>query len=220
VAIRQVFFDLNGTLLDPAAMGAPLRGRDAEQTAKDILREAVMLSMAETLTGSYRDFSQLLRAAAERHLTLAGEWDRLDEVTSASQRMWPFPDAATSIETLRWVGIGAGVLTNSSSAAATSLLARAELELEPVLGTDQVHAFKPDPRVYRLAVEAAGSAASEVALITAHGWDAIGAKRAGLRAAWVSRQEGVRVQLDPDPDFDARDLADAARQIAAASERG
>jgi 2-haloacid dehalogenase len=163
VAIRQVFFDLNGTLLDPAAMGAPLRGRDAEQTAKDILREAVMLSMAETLTGSYRDFSQLLRAAAERHLTLAGEWDRLDEVTSASQRMWPFPDAATSIETLRWVGIGAGVLTNSSSAAATSLLARAELELEPVLGTDQVHAFKPDPRVYRLAVEAAGSAASELA---------------------------------------------------------
>jgi 2-haloacid dehalogenase len=206
VAIRQVFFDLNGTLLDPSAMAAPLRDEGGEATAREIIQEAAVLSMAETLTGSYRDFSELLRAAAGRRLSLYGAADRLDEVMKASERMQAFPDAAASIQTLRSAGIGAGGLTNS--------------ELEPVIGTDRIQAFKPDPRVYRMALETAGRTAREVALVTAHDWDAIGAKRAGLRVARVSRQEGVRLQLDPEPDFETSDLVSAAREIVATSSGG
>jgi 2-haloacid dehalogenase len=218
--LRQVYFDLNGTLFDPSAIGEPVGGSDSQRVAEEILGDTVLLSMAETLTGSYRDFSELLQAAATRRLALAGDPGLVGEVTSAAQRMRPFPDAEEALERLRSAEIGVGVLTNSSTETARSLLARSGLELDPVLGTDQIGAFKPDPRVYRLAVDASGHPAEEVGLITAHGWDALGAKRAGLRAAWVSRREHLRVELAPEPDFEVKDLAEAAERMIAASAAG
>jgi 2-haloacid dehalogenase len=216
VAIRQVFFDLNGTLLDPAAMGAPLDGERYGGVAEAILGDAVLLAMAETLCGSYRDFSELLRAAARRRLELIGEGDRLGAVVSAAKEMEPFPDAAPAIYTLHSAGIGTGVLTNSSSETARTLIRDAALpELDPVVGTDEVRAFKPDRRVYRRAVEAAGLDSAEVALISAHSWDALGAQRAGLRAAWVARGEKVPLRVGGVPDYEAPDLATAAAQLAA-----
>jgi 2-haloacid dehalogenase len=215
--IQQVFFDLNGTLFDPSVMARPLGTDGSDGLVEEILGDAILYAMAETLSGSYRDFSELLQAAAARRLALAGKPDLVDEVTSAARTMLPFPEAEEAVAKLRSAGIGAGVLTNSSTATARSLLAGSGLELDPVIGTDQVRAFKPDPRVYRRAVEASGHAAGEVVLITAHAWDAIGAKRAGLNAAWVSRRERLRPQVDPAPDFEASDLADAAGRIVTVS---
>ena len=211
--IEQVVFDLNGTLFDPAAMAEPL-GHGGEGLVEEILGDTILLAMVETLTGSYRDFSELLRAAARRRLALQGQDDRLDAVVAGAKEMKPYPEAPVAIETLREAGIGAAVLTNSSTDAARSLVANAELRpLAPIVGTDQVGAFKPDFRVYERGVEAAGRRPEAVALITAHAWDAIGAKRAGLRAAWVSRRERARPRIDPAPDLEAPDLATAAARI-------
>jgi FMN phosphatase YigB (HAD superfamily) len=88
----------------------------------------------------------------------------------------------------RVVGDRAGVLTNTE--AARSLIAAADLpDLDPVVGTNQVRAFKPDRRVYEHCVEASGRAPGEVVLITAHGWDAVGAKRAGDRERGQHRRQ-------------------------------
>jgi 2-haloacid dehalogenase len=218
VAIEQVLFDLNGTLFDPAAMAEPL-GNGSEGLVEEILGDAVLLGMVETLTGSYRDFSELLRAGASRRLALRGQDDRVDAVLAGAQEMRPYPDARAAIETLRDAAIGAGVLTNSSTDAARSLVANGDLPpLAPIVGTDQVQTFKPDRRIYERGVEAAGRRPDEVVLITAHAWDAIGAKRAGLRAAWLWRRERARPPIDPAPDLEAPDLATAAARIAGAGE--
>lgn len=214
--IRQVYFDLNGTLFDPSAMAEPLGGAGAEELVREILSEAILLSMAETLSGSYRDFAELLRAAAARRLALVEKEDRVDDVVSAARRMQPFPDAGQAISTLRAADIGAGVLTNSSTESARTLVAGAGLDLQPIVGTDQVEAFKPDRRVYERGAAAAGWAVDETALITAHGWDAIGAKRAGMLAVWVSRKERVAPRIDLGPDLEAESLAQAAELAVAA----
>ena len=57
----------------------------------------------------------------------------------------------------------------------------------------------------------------EIVLVSAHWWDLAGAKRAGLRTAWVSAKERVLMPGTPEPDFRAANLADAARSIASAS---
>jgi 2-haloacid dehalogenase len=92
-------------------------------------------------------------------------------------------------------------------------VSRSGLELEPLIGTDQVRAFKPDRRVYERGAEEAGFSMGEVALITAHGWDAIGARRAGMRATWVARKERLRPPIDPAPDLEAETLLESARRI-------
>jgi len=215
VRISQAFFDLNGTLFDPAAMGTPLEGEGRDLLVDEMLDGAVRLAMVETLTGSYRDFADLLRASASRTLALAGQADRLDEVASAVLEMRPYADGIAAVETLRAAGIAVGILTNSSTEAARSLIAKAELpDLDPIVGTDQVRAFKLDRRVYERGVEAAGRPAGEVVLITAHSWDALGANRAGLLAAWIAARERARPPIEPAPDFEAADLLGAAEQIA------
>jgi len=213
VAIRQGYFDLNGTLFDPSAMADPLDGDDAEELVEEILGETVLLAMVETLSGSYRDFAELLQAAASRRLTLAGKGEHADEVASAARRMRPFPDGGKAVSTLRAAGFGVGVLTNSSTESAESLVIESGLELEPLVGTDQIRAFKPDHRVYERGAQAAGCLIDEVALITAHGWDAIGARRAGMVAAWVSQKERVPPRIDPAPDIEVESLAEAAEQL-------
>ncbi|MGH2985849.1 MAG: haloacid dehalogenase type II [Solirubrobacterales bacterium] len=216
MAPTRALFDLNGTLFDPSPMAEPLpREADGARFVQDVLDDAVLLAAVETITGSFRDFAELLRAAAARHLSAFGEPEMLDAVMEASKRMPPFPEASVAIEALRSAGVQVGILTNSSRDAACSLLSRAGLELEPVVGTDDVGAFKPDRRVYERGVEATNARPSDVVLVTAHWWDALGAKRAGLRAAWISRNEAVRVKVEPSPDYEAGDLAEIAGQIAA-----
>jgi 2-haloacid dehalogenase len=220
VAISHALFDLNGTLFDPMVMAEPLAEDEGGELVERILDDTIALAMAETLSGSYRDFSELLRAAASRRLSLAGRQERLDELMSAAAAMRPFADGRRAVEELRAAGLETGVLTNSSTETAASLLADSDLDMEPVVGTDQVRAFKPHPSVYRLGVEATGRPAEELVLVSAHSWDVLGASRAGLRTAWISRRERVAPPIGAGADIEAPDLIGAARRIAAATTRG
>ena len=210
---EQIFFDMNGTLFDPSVLGESL-GEDGPSFAAAVLGDAVTLSMVATITDSFREFSELLEAAARGRLERAARPELISEVLSATRRMRPFPEAAEAIGILREAGCRVGVLTNSSTAAARKLIEATELQLDPVVGTDQVGAFKPDRRVYERGLEVAGTGAAETLLITAHWWDAVGAKRAGMQTGWISREEGSHPAIDPEPDFVAADLAALAEVIA------
>lgn len=214
MAIEHALFDLNGTLLDPAAMTTPL-GPEGAGLSDAILGDTVLLAMAETLRGSYRDFGELLRIAAARRLELAGIGDRLDELIAGVGEMRPFPEAAKAISTLRSAGIGAGVLTNSSTATAKRLIGASGLELDPIVGTDSVRAFKPDRRVYERGLEVLDLPAARVVLFSVHSWDVAGARAAGLKAAWVARKEGLPTLIEGEPDFRGKDLAAVAAAVAA-----
>jgi FMN phosphatase YigB (HAD superfamily) len=54
-----------------------------------------------------------------------------------------------------------------------------------VFGVDEVEAYKPDPRPYRLVLDELG----EATLVAAHAWDCAGALRAGMSAVWVRSEE-------------------------------
>lgn len=215
MAPSHALFDLNGTLFDPSVMAEALPAdANGEGFVDAVLGDAVLLGVVETITGSFRDFAELLRTAAARRLRAIEAEGALEAVIQASQLMRPFPGAGEAVERLRVAGIGVGVLTNSSGETARSLLSRTGFELDPVIGTDEVGAFKPDPRVYRRGAERVDVDPGEVVLVTAHWWDAVGAKRAGMQAAWISRREGFRLEVEPAPDYEAGDLAEIARLIA------
>ncbi|MGE5636867.1 MAG: hypothetical protein ACM3UV_08015, partial [Nocardioidaceae bacterium] len=100
MALRWVLFDMNGTLLDPSGIGAPL-GLDAESSL-GALDEAVLYAMAETLSGSYRPLSELLAASLARRAEAAGAGaGGLDAALERAARMPPFPDAGAALWLLR-----------------------------------------------------------------------------------------------------------------------
>jgi 2-haloacid dehalogenase len=219
--LRWVLFDLNGTLLDPSGVGEPLGLGAAESLSA--LDEAIVQSMADTLSGARRGFPGYLRAALERRARLAGRGvEALNEAMERAAGMPAYPDAAAAIEGLGDAGLSVGVLTNSARAAAEAALSTAGLRerLQLVVGADEAATYKPDPRVYRLGVERAGAEPGSVCLVAAHGWDLLGAGRVGLRTAWVARKERFLLSTVPEPDFRGETLLEVALRIADAAGRG
>jgi 2-haloacid dehalogenase len=82
-------------------------------------------------------------------------------------------------------------LGNGSAATVRTLLERAELAplVQAVLSIEDARHWKPHAAAYQYAERKLGLGADRLALVAAHAWDVQGAKRAGWRAAWVSRLE-------------------------------
>jgi 2-haloacid dehalogenase len=133
-----------------------------------------------------------------------------------ARAMPPYPDALEAVERLAAAGLHVGVLTNTPTENAEAALKGAGLRdaLELVVGSDQTGAFKPHPRVYAGGVERTGEPAGEVCMVATHGWDLLGAHRAGMRTAWVRHKERVRYPTHPAADFEGDSLAEVAGAIA------
>lgn len=205
-----ILFDLNGTLLYPGGIGAPLGLSREESLAA--LDDAIAGSMAETMSGSYRPLPEFLRAAL---VALAGSDTGIEEAMERAKRMPPYPDCLAALEQLRGAGIKTGVLTNSARNRAVEGLEAAGLieSFDLVAGSDEVEVFKPDPRMYRLGIERTSARPEEICMVASHWWDLMGAQRAGMRGGFVQRDGRPFMASGPEPDFRAATLDGLAAQI-------
>jgi 2-haloacid dehalogenase len=218
--VEWVLFNMNGTLLDPAGMAEPLGGGAEERRlVSEAFREALLLTMADTLSGgAWRPLPDYLRAALERTLRARGrELTALDAAIARASSMDAFGEALGALEALQEAGMHTGVLTNSSTDAAEHALASAGLRdrLEVVIGSDGVGSYKPHPSVYEHAADRLGVQRERLCLVAAHAWDVMGAMRAGLCGAWVAHNERWLVPVVPEPDVRGADLEDVASKLIA-----
>jgi 2-haloacid dehalogenase len=180
--------------------------------------------MADTVSrGAYRPLPEYLRATLERALRAEGrDTEALDAAMERAATMQPFPEAGAALSRLRAADLRVGVLTNSTGESAERALMAARLRdnFEVVIGSDEVHTFKPHPLVYEHAAERVKDEAGAIILVAAHGWDVMGAMRAGLRGAWISRSERWLVPIVPEPDLRGEDLEDVADKILGLAARG
>ena len=208
----NVVFDALGTLFDPA----PLRERLGEAAFEAWFERTLHSAATLTVVGEFVPFAELARAtlattARVLELDIAAE-----DVVAELRRLPPAEDARAALEHVRERGGRAFVLTNGGRDAGEELVERSGLGglVERVFGVDEVSAYKPDSRPYRMVLEAVGD---ETALVAGHAWDVVAAQRWGLRGIWVDRHE--RVWPFPGelvPDATASDLV-AAAQLATGS---
>lgn len=210
-----VLFDLNGTLTDLGGIGAPWAAPDLGAVALD---DAIRTAMVDALTGAYRPFAEHLRAAIAVHVRRRDlDASRIDEALARAAALDPQPDAEEALTAIATAGHRLAVLTNSGAEGGRRTLRSAGLadHFETVLGVDAVRSFKPHPGTYRHAVDALGASPDSVILAAAHEWDVTGAKRAGLRGAWIDRRGDGPSPVAEAPDVYATSLTDLARQLAA-----
>jgi 2-haloacid dehalogenase len=216
--MAHVLFDVNGTLLDPRGLTASWEGAPAG-LGLSVLDQTVLQSMVDTMTGEFRPFGDYVRAALAHRAELMGLGDDAVEAgVRAAAALPPYPDAADALARLRVAGHTPCAVTNSPTDGARAALGAAGLleHMHAVIGADTVRAYKPDPRVYRNAIDVLGLDPGESWFVAGHWWDVAGAKRAGLRTAWIGRDEGALIATTPEPDIRATDLREAAEAIAAA----
>ncbi len=175
----NVVFDAMGTLFDLAPVRERLGAAATEAWFERILHSAATV----TLIGDFVPFAELARTTlATTCAKLAIEADQ-DDVLAQLQQLPAADGAREALERADH----AFVLTNGGRDGGEALVRNAGLEdlVERVFGVDEVRAYKPDPRPYRLVLDAVG----EATLVAAHAWDVVGAVRAGLQAVWVNGDE-------------------------------
>lgn len=220
-------FDSNGPLVDSLEMNGYLRAMvgDLADRFSELWREKqVEYAFRRGLMGRYEDFGvctrQALRYAMRALKSDLSEEDQ-EQLMSEYQRLKAFPDVVAGLETLRSQGHQLAAFSNGSEATVRSLLDHAAVLplLDQVVSVDDLRTFKPDPRVYVYLSGRLGRPTGETWLVSSNPWDVIGAKSAGLRAAWVRRKPDA--VFDPwgiEPDLIAGDLSDLAGRLDSSTE--
>ena len=189
--VDTIVFDILGTLVDDAAgLRAALAERVPAEDVDDLValwRTTVGAEHRRIVDGQrgYVVGEVLDREAAHAVAERAGLTD-VDTLVRAAGHRPAWPDTAAGL-----AGLAADhELIGLSNADRTALLrmnASAGLRWHTALSTEAVRSYKPDPAVYRMAIECADRPPERMLMVAAHAWDLRGARAAGMRTAYLDR---------------------------------
>ena len=146
-----------------------------------------------------------------------GEEERV-HLNRAWHRLDPWPDAVEALTRLKRRYTICS-LSNGNIGLLTNMAKRAGLPWDCVLSAEVFRAYKPDPAAYLGVAGVFDLPPGEVMLVAAHHDDLSGARRCGLRTAYVERpaefgaDQPKDVSPRPENDLHGRDLLDIAAQL-------
>ncbi len=215
-------FDIYGTLVDPLEMNVklkPLAGDHADHMSELWRQKQIEYALRRGLMRDYQNFgvctAQALRYAARAfgvELTETEEQMLLGEY----QNLSAFDDVIPGMEAMKRSGHRMVAFSNGVEETARTLLERAGVlpHLEGMVSVDDLGTFKPDPRVYEYLSQRLETPIEETWLVSSNAWDVIGAKNAGLRAAWIQRSpQAIFDPWNVEPDLVATDLRELASKL-------
>jgi 2-haloacid dehalogenase len=219
--------DVYGTLVDPIGVSDYLRsqiGDQAERMAEQWRAKQLEYTFRRAAMGRYENFdlctSRALRwVAASLKISLTNE--QTAQILDQYRKLNAYPDAASGLASLKRRGYALYAFSNGVDSSLRQLLEHAGLyaHLDCIVSVDEIGTFKPDPRVYHHLVRRLGTKPGDNWLISSNPFDIIGAKAAGLKAAWIKRSPSA--VFDPwgiEPDLVVTDLNDLARHTLATDE--
>jgi 2-haloacid dehalogenase len=224
--VDVLLFDVLGTVVDEA-------GSMRDELAATLNQAGVEREQADALTAAWiRRFATLMESVLD-----GGPWRTTDELNAealvyvlrdgprlpqaavrqlalAGHRLRPWPDSAQALRRLarRFTVVA---LSNGNLSMLTAMFAGAGLTWHGVLSAEMARAYKPDPAVYRLALDQLALSPQRTLMVAAHPWDLRAAAAHGLRTAYVERAgEGEPLPSDRF-DLTVPDLAALATALTA-----
>jgi 2-haloacid dehalogenase len=213
--IRACLFDAYGTVFDfaSAAAGcADVLGDDSARLTALWRDKQLAYSWLRTIQGRHADFWQVTGDALDFALAAIGRNDPAlrARLMRLYETLAPFPEVAETLRRLRAGGMMTAILSNGAPAMLNSAIGGNGLGplFDAVLSIEEVGVYKPDRRVYQLAVDRLGVAAGAIVFLSSNGWDAWAASAFGMRVAWCNRTGQPREILPGAPDHEIRSLAE------------
>jgi 2-haloacid dehalogenase len=212
--VKACVFDAYGTLFDfaSAARACPDVPPEAIERLSALWRDKqLQYTWLRAAQGRHADFLQVTADALDFTLeTLALTRFALRErLLDLYFRLSPFPEVPETLTRVRAVGLTTAILSNGTPAMLAAAVGAAGLNdlFDAVLSVEEVGAFKPDLRVYQLAVDRLGTPAASIAFVSSNGWDAHAASAFGMQVVWCNRYGQRRERLPGAPDREITTLA-------------
>ena len=213
--VQACVFDAYGTLFDYASAAAGCTDALGDRAAAltGLWRDKqIQYSFWRAAHGRHADFWQVTGEALDYAMETLGLADarlrkRLMELYLS---LTPFPEVPALLEQLQRRGMRMAILSNGAPWMLQSLVDQAGLadRFEALLSVEEVGAFKPHPKVYKLAVDRLGVPARAISFQSSNGWDAHAASSFGMRVVWCNRTNQRRERLPGAPDRIVTSLAE------------
>ncbi len=213
--IGACVFDAYGTLFDVhSAVGRhrPRLGEKADAVSALWRTKQLEYTWLRSLMQTHADFWQVTGDALDYALDAHGVADAAlrEDLLQAYRVLDCYPEVPAVLARLQRAGMKTAILSNGSPAMLAAAVEGSGLRglLDAVLSVEDVGIYKPDPRVYRLAVERLDVAAPRVSFQSSNAWDAVAAAAFGFRVAWINRFGQRRERLPAQPHAELATLAE------------
>lgn len=175
---KAVLFDLLTALLDSWTLWN--RAAGSEQAGRAWRAEYLRLTYG---CGQYVAYETLVEQAAQRvGLALSAP--------QALEEHWldlaPWSGALTALQRLR-PHCKLAVVTNCSRRLGRQAAALLPVQWDAIVTAEEAGCYKPDPRPYRLALDALNVASRDAAFVAGSSYDMFGTAAVGLRTYWHNR---------------------------------
>ncbi len=192
--ITACVFDAYGTIFDvatPVSRNAAQLGDKGAKLVDLWRRKQLEYTWLRSMMNRHADFWKITEESLDfalEALDVSGEGLR-DKLLQAYRTMDPFPDAVKTLTMLKENGFERAILSNGTPEMLQTAVHHAGMDslISRLLSVESVGCYKPDPTVYRFAVQGLDVPPDRVLFISANGWDIAGAASYGLRTVWVNR---------------------------------
>ncbi|MBI5029246.1 MAG: haloacid dehalogenase type II [Chloroflexi bacterium] len=215
--IQACVFDAYGTLFDFNSAVARHRARlgdIADQFSALWRKKQLEYTWLRSLMHRHADFYQVTLDALDYCLVAFDVMDsalRLD-LMDAYRQLDCYPDVRPTLEQLKADGFLTAILSNGSPSMLQTAVKSANIQklVDRILSVEQIGVYKPDPRVYQLAVDQLALSPRKIAFQSSNAWDTVGAANFGLRVVWVNRFNQSPEKLPFKADAEIKSLSELA----------
>jgi 2-haloacid dehalogenase len=224
--VHTLTFDAFGTILDLGGTHAPrlqefVKAKGAGITADTLWenwrkRQRIEQYQDNQFSAGHFGYLDSCRRALLYSLRAAKlPFDDCDvrRIMEGWEEVRPFPDSVPGIERLR-SKFKVVVLSNGENEYLNRVVKNCiRCKFDAVLSVEDVGVFKPNPQVYRYAARVLKAEPNELMMVSAHSFDAVGARASGYRAAYVNRYDLPYDETPYQYDILASDFLDLADKL-------
>ncbi|GAB4364282.1 MAG: haloacid dehalogenase type II [Kiloniellaceae bacterium] len=192
--VKACVFDAYGTLFDvhsAVRRGGAALGDKATAVSELWRQKQLEYTWLRSLMGAHADFWQVTADGLDFALAANGVSDRAlhDKLMGLYLSLDAYDEVAATLTALRRAGLATAILSNGSPRMLEAAVQSAGIGemLDANLSIEAVGIFKPDARVYQLAVDHLAVRKEEICFLSSNCWDAKAAAHFGFKVAWINR---------------------------------
>ena len=218
--VKAIVFDAYGTLFNIASIDKQLEhhfGEKAGPIGAIWRKKQLEYTWLRTLMGKYKDFFELTKDALQyacKNQSATLQSNVMEDLMEHYYKLEVYSDVPEALQ----------ILGNSHKLAILSnanpeLLERATAHnaikehLGAIFSVDPLRQFKPVSSVYQLPASHWNLAKDQILFCSSNTWDVSGAKAAGLKVAWINRNNGQEEALGYNPDIMVYNLLELANAL-------
>lgn len=213
--IGACVFDAYGTMFDVHSAVAACRaeiGAHADRLSESWRTRQLQYTWLRSLMGAYADFWTVTGEALDVSMRALGIDNRAlrEKLMQLYLKLTAYDDVAPTLDKLRTSGLRTAILSNGNHRMLQAAVASAGIgaSLDAVLSVDDVGIYKPDKRVYQLAVDRLGLPAERICFLSSNAWDAHAAAHFGFHVFWCNRTQQPREGLPGELAGEIKSLAE------------